>query len=74
MKILSTIDALLDALNRLLDLWRSYRERQAGRAQVEAEQLRKQIEARRTADEIDRTVADADVNDLRSRMLRYRRD
>lgn len=74
MKILSAIDALLGALNRLLDLWRSYRERQAGRAQVEAEQLRKQVEARRTADEIDQAVADADIADLRSRLQPYRRD
>lgn len=72
--IIATVRALLEAIDHLVALWRSREERQAAEAIILAEAAKKDADAARRANEIDRSVRSDSLDAVRERMRQYQRD
>lgn len=73
MKVLSLILAILKVVSELLTLIREKKLKDEGRAELETEILEHSEAVRRDAEEIDRDVAAAPLDDLQQRMRKYQR-
>lgn len=73
MQLWSAIVAFLGLLAALVERLRDLRIERGVESRIELEALRRQVEQRERADEIDREVAGADLAALRERMQKYQR-
>lgn len=71
-KILSLLSRLLSLVELAVTSWQNKKLRQEGRDQLLKEQHKQSEEVRKRAQEIDKSVLDADLDSLDQRMRKYR--